>query len=233
MANEISQLLELQSIDQCLTESSEHMKRLQRERERFEAKIVEVNRAFVEQKDAQRKLEHDSLMKNLEVDEMDANIREYQHRLDTGIISFKEMEDLRAKIISEKKRINQLEDEALQTMDAVTAGKEALVSAEETLQARLAEINETIADIDGQLASERDATAQYEANRRDVIGGMSDFLSNQYEMLHRKFADPIVPVSHTTCAGCKLKLSGSTIERARGSIGIVNCEHCSRILYID
>lgn len=233
MANEIAQLLELQSIDQQLTEASERIKRLHVDRTRLEAKIVEADQAFAEQKESLKQLEHDSLMKNLEVDELDANIREYQHRLDTGIISFKEMEDLRAKIISERKRIGQMEDEALLAMDTIVQEKESLVAAEQALGERKADLAAAIGEIDTQLAGVDQSIEKLNTQRSTLTGEMTEFLQSRYNSLHKKFADPIAVVSHATCSGCKLKLSGSTIERARGSLALVACEHCSRILYID
>ena len=233
MSQEIAQLLELQSIDHRLTEAAERIKRLQRERARFEDKAVKSKQVFANQKEDLKQLEHDSLMKNLEVDELDANIRKYQHRLDTGIISFKEMEDLRAKISSERNRINEMEDEALQMMDTIAQSKEALAAAETALGERQIELQVSIAETDDRLKQTDESISELHDQRTALIDSMSEFLQSQYESLHRKFPDPIVVISHTTCSGCKLKLSGSTIERARGSLGIVACEHCSRIIYVE
>jgi predicted nucleic acid-binding Zn-ribbon protein len=233
VSEEIAQLLELQSIDQRLTEASERIKRLKRERERLEGKVIEANQALAQQKEDLKQLEHDSLMKNLEVDELDANIRGYQHRLDTGIISFKEMEDLGAKIVSERKRIGQMEDDALQMMDTIGKEQGALVAAEEALVKRQAELQAAIADIGDQLGQIDESILELHAQRATLAESMTEFLLSQYQSLHKKFADPIAVVSHSTCSGCKLKLSGSTIERARGSLGLVACEHCSRILHIE
>ena len=233
VSNEIAQLLELQAIDQQITEALERIKRLQRARSRSESKIIEANQAFANQKEALRQSEHNSLMQNLSVDELDTNIRNYQHRLDTAIISFKEMEDLRAKIISEKKRIGQMEDEALRMMDTIAEDKDALVDAKAALDERQVGLSSGIAEIDGHLEEVEEAITALQEKRATLTESMTDFLVSQYASLRRKFADPIVVISHTTCSGCKLKLSGSTIERVRGSLGLVACEHCSRILYVE
>jgi uncharacterized protein len=232
VANEIEQLLQLQSIDQSMTEASERIKRLQRERARLEDKVQSAIQEHAEQKEDLKRLEHRSLMKNLEVDELDANIRQYQHRLDTGIISFKEMEDLQAKIASERNRISQMEDEALQMMDTIARQKTALIAAERGLEERQAELRTLIRETDDLTAEVNEQIEELRARREGLVGSMSEFLIAQYESLRKKFDDPVVEVQHAMCAGCKLKLSGSTIERARGSLGLVTCEHCSRILYV-
>jgi uncharacterized protein len=232
VANEIEQLLQLQSTDQSMTEASERIKRLQRERARLEDKVQSAIQEYAEQKEDLKRLEHRSLMKNLEVDELDANIRQYQHRLDTGIISFKEMEDLQAKIASERNRISQMEDEALQMMDTIARQKTALIAAERGLEERQAELRTLIRETDDLTAEVNEQIEELRARREGLVGSMSEFLIAQYESLRKKFDDPVVEVQHAMCAGCKLKLSGSTIERARGSLGLVTCEHCSRILYV-
>ena len=232
MANEIEQLLQLQSIDQSMTEASERIKRLQRERARLEDKVQSAIQEYAEQKEDLKHLEHRSLMKNLEVDELDANIRQYQHRLDTAIISFKEMEDLQAKIASERNRISQMEDDALQMMDTIARQKAALIAAERALEERQAELRTLIRETDDLTAEVNAQIEELRARRAGLTGTMSEFLIAQYESLRKKFDDPVVEVQHVMCAGCKLKLSGNTIERARGSLGLVACEHCSRILYV-
>lgn len=233
MSNEIAQLLEFQSIDQRLTEASERIKRLQRDRTRFEDKIVAANQAFAQQKEDLKQLEHDSLMKNLEVDELDANIRAYQHRLDTDIISFKEMEDLHAKIISERNRSSEMEDVALHVMEAIVQDKDALAAAETVLEQRLVDLKVAIDEVDDHLKQVEDSISELRDQRALATDSMSEFLNSKYVSLRKKFPDPIVAISNTTCSGCKLKLSGSTIERTRGSLGIITCEHCSRILYVE
>jgi len=231
--NEIASLLEMQTIDSQLSESAAHIKRLEAERARLEAKIVQEQEVLDAQADALHKLEHDSRMKTLEVDELDEHIREYQHRLDTGIISFKEMEDLRAKIQSEHTRMSQMEDEALQMMDAITEEQAHLEAAKEALVNRTQNLQDAIAEVGGSIAKENASIETLTAKRQEIGTQISAYLVSQYESLRRKFPDPIAQVDHSVCTGCKLKLSASTIERARGRLGIVACEHCSRILYID
>ena len=233
MPNEISSLLELQAVDAQLNEAAAHIRRLEAERARIEAKIVEEQKTLDAQAEDVHQLEHKSRMMNLEVDQLDEHIREYQHRLDTGIISFKEMEDLRAKIKSEHARMNQMEDEALQLMDSITEAQSDLESAKEALVVRTQELRDSIAEVNAGIEGEHTSISNLNASRKEIETQLSSYLISQYESLRRKFPDPIAQVDHAVCTGCKLKLSASTIERARGRMGIVACEHCSRILYVE
>ncbi|MBU0596087.1 hypothetical protein KJ567_05345, partial [Candidatus Bipolaricaulota bacterium] len=75
MHGEISQLLELQSMDLKLTELSFQVKRHATHRQGVEQKIADEQAALARKKEQQAALEHESRMRNLDVDELDENIR--------------------------------------------------------------------------------------------------------------------------------------------------------------
>lgn len=233
MLNEIKQLLALQQIDAELTDLAVHIRHLRAHRDQLEGRIELEESAVREQRDALAALRHDSRQRNLSVDELDMNIRAYQQRLDVGIISFKEMEDLRTKIELERARMSRMEDEALDLMDRIETAAAALREAEARFQERREEVAAQIADIDRQIAETETEVAKVEGERARAVAEIPAYLSAQYEALRVKFADPVAIIEHGTCSGCKLKVSGNTTERARGSMGIVTCEHCARILYIS
>ncbi len=233
MLPEITRLLDLQTTDGQLHESSVQIERLRAQRKQIEQRIVAEELTVDRLREGLSQLEHESRMKNLEVDELDMNIRRYQERLDKGIISFKEMEDLRAKIGSERVRISTMEDEALVLMDTIEESRQALEHAiaacstkVEQLRSQIDEIASRISEIQGQV----DGLTEERAALCDRVPA---YLFKQYETLRQRSSEPIALIKNGTCAGCKLKLSGSTIERARGGMGIVTCEHCSRILYVN
>ncbi len=230
---EITQLLDLQSTDGQLHELSVRIERLRAQQKQTEQRIVAEESTVNRLRKQLSQLEQESRMKNLEVDELDMNIRRYQERLDKGIISFKEMEDLGTKIESERVRISTMEDVALVLMDTIEESRQTLERAiadcstkVEQLRSQIHEIGSRISGIHGQV----DGLAEERAALCDRIPA---YLFKQYETLRQRSSEPIALIKNGTCSGCKLKLSGSTIERVRGGMGIVTCEHCSRILYVD
>jgi len=233
MLAELTQLLELQTIDGQLHERSARIDRLGIQRKGIEDRIAAEEAELVKLRERLAQLEHDSRMRNLEVDELDANIRQYQERLDTGIISFKEMEDLRAKIVSERSRISTMEDQALILMDTIEETREAVAEASETCAAKVEQHRAQIDGIVSEIDSIRADIADLESQRATLCEAIPAYLIKQYDTLHARSGEPIAVVRNGTCSGCKLKLAGSTVERARGSLGIVTCEHCSRILYVE
>ncbi len=233
MLNEIQQLLNVQRVDQALHEASSHVDRLRAYRQQLEGRI-EQERAHVSSlADRLRQLEVESHAKNLEVDDLDMNIRNYQKRLDEGIISFKEMEDLRTKIGMEKERINRLEDEALERMDSLESARSALAIARSELGGKEDALRAQIQDADRQIEAAVAQVAAITTERAGLVAAAPPYLFAQYEALRAKFPNPIAVLDHGTCGGCKLRVSGNTAERVRGGMGIVTCEHCSRVLYLS
>ena len=233
MQNEIEQLLSVQRADQALEEASSHVDRLRGHRQQLEARVAQEHARVSSFADRLRQLEVESHAKNLEVDNLDMNVRGYRKRLDEGIISFKEMEDLRAKIELERGRISRLEDEALERMEALETARADLAQARSELGGKEEALRVQIQDVDRQIEAAVAQVAQLAAQRQQLVAAAPPYLFAQYEGLRAKFPNPIAVLEHGTCGGCKLRVSGNTAERVRGGMGIVTCEHCSRVLYLS
>jgi predicted nucleic acid-binding Zn-ribbon protein len=228
---EIKQLLELQAIDERLADAAARVARLDREIERLHALIEDERASAAATQTALHQLHHDSRMKNLEVDDLDSQIRGYQKRLDEGIISFKEMEDLRVKIGSERTRFDRLEDDALSLMEAIEEKATEAASAETRLTEREAALRQQIGIAEAEIVETRAELGRLADDRQKATGGIPTYLVSQYETLHARHPQAVAEIRNGTCAGCKLRVSGNTTERARSEKGVVTCEHCSRILY--
>ena len=231
MLAEIKQLLELQAIDERLADANARISRLEGDLKRLHAAIDDEKDHEANAQEALRQIQHESRMKNLEVDDLDMQIRGYQKRLDEGIISFKEMEDLRAKITSERTRIDQLEDEALSLMDSIEASTRDADAAKARLSEREVKLRGQIEKTETQIAETKTLLEEITANRAKTVDAAPSYLVSQYESLHARFPNPVAEIRNGTCTGCKLRVSGNTAERARGELGVVTCEHCSRVLY--
>jgi predicted nucleic acid-binding Zn-ribbon protein len=230
---EITQLLDLQTTDGQLHELSIQIERLRAQQKQAEQRIVAEESTVDRLRELLSQLEHESRIKNLEVDELDMNIRQYQERLDKGIISFKEMEDLGAKIRSERVRISAMEDEALVLMDTIEESRQALERAVADCSTKVEQLRSQIDETASRISRIRGQVDGLAEERAALCDRIPAYLFTQYETLRQRSAEPIALIKNGTCSGCKLKVSGSTIERVRGGMGIVTCEHCSRILYVD
>jgi uncharacterized protein len=231
--NATKQLVDLQEVDAKVNELVAHLDRLAAHRRQLEARIVGERAKVAALRDALQKLELDSRARNLEVDELDMRIRAYQERLDKGIISFKEMEDLRVKISSEKARINTLEDEALAMMTGIEAARIDVSRAQADLVPLEAQLHDQVAATAREIQeTEAGRLAQLRAERAALATAAPPYALVQYEALRAAFPNPVVLIDHGTCGGCRIRVSANTAERVRAGREIVTCEHCSRILFV-
>jgi len=227
------QLVDLQEVDAKLHEVAAHLDRLAGVRRQIETRIAQERARVAGLRDALQRVELDSRARNLEVDELDMHIRAYQERLDKGIISFKEMEDLRLKIASEKTRMSRLEDDALATMAAIEASRAELAQAQVDLVPLEASLQEQAAATAREIsATEAGRLAELRAQRARLAAEAAPYALAQYEALRSSFPNPVVPIDHGSCGGCKIRISANTSERVRAGREIVTCEHCSRILFV-
>lgn len=232
MTEEITLLLALQGKDQQQADLQSQVKRLETQKAQVERTLQDERTVVDQLRQNLKELEHTSRLKNLEVDDLDAQIRSYQKRLDEGIISFKEMEALRTKIVHQKERISEMEDEALALMDDIETTKSQLEAAEEKLAEREKELDASCQTISTQIAQMQEEIAARQKERAEVAAKVRAHLLNRYEKLHTEYDDPVVAITNGTCSGCNLKVSGNTVGRARSSMEIITCENCSRILYV-
>jgi len=232
VSEEITLLLTVQEKDQQGVDLSLKVERLEKQKIQVQRRLDEERAAVDRVRQQLQQLEHNSRLKNLEVDDLDMQIREYQKRLNQGIISFKEMEALRTKILNQRERISEMEDEALALMDEIEVTKTRLAEEEKALGEREKEFTARSQEIASRIAQLREEIASCMEERAEVAARIPAHLLTRYENLHTKFNDPVVTILGGTCSGCKLKVSGNAIERARNGAEIVTCENCSRILYI-
>jgi predicted nucleic acid-binding Zn-ribbon protein len=226
------QLLDLQQADAKVHEVVTHLERLAAHRHQLEARVAQERANVAALRDALQKLELDSRARNLEVDELDARIRAYQERLDKGIISFKEMEDLRVKIASEKVHIGHLEDEALDLMTSIETARANVAQAQVDHGPREEHLLAQVAAIDQETReTEQGRLADLRGERTAVAAAMPAYALAQYEALRVTFSNPVAAIDHGTCGGCKIRVSANTVERVRAGREVVTCEHCSRILF--
>jgi len=228
----IAVLLDVQASDAKQASIIAQVRILEAQKRQLSAKLTSDEERLEQKRQQLRELEHTSLMSNLQVDELDAQIREYERSLNDDIISYKEMEVLREKIARERTRISDLEDRALEIMDEMEAAKDALRTSENDLESRRKEHGSQMSELDAAIAEQQQLLAGEKATRDELTADLSSYVLKKYDALRVNFPDPVVGITDGTCEGCKLRISSSTIERVRGERDLVTCENCNRILYI-
>lgn len=191
------------------------------------SKIAEVDVRLGELSRSQQRLE----------DEI-ASMRERASQADKQLYSGttnnpRELQALQDDIESIKRRINKLEDDELEIMEAtepVDAERAALAARQakldETAAGLLAELAEAESEIAAELTSVR-------AERDAAAAGADAELLAEYEGMRKRYGGiAIARLVGTTCQGCHLSLSAVEVDRIRKMSldDRVTCEECGRLL---
>lgn len=199
-----------------------------------DAKLAEIDKAIAEVDDRLGALSRSQNRLEDEIASLQARREQAEKQLYSGSTNNpRELQALQDDIESIKRRINKLEDDELEVMEAtepVTAEREqfdkrrAVQDGEAAgLRAQLAE---TEAEIDAQLASVR--------TQRDAAAAeVPEDLWPEYDRLRAGLGGiAIARLNGSTCQGCHLGLSAIEVDRIR-KLSLdepVHCEECGRLL---
>ncbi|HBR10597.1 TPA: hypothetical protein DD712_05055 [Candidatus Acetothermia bacterium] len=232
MRTEIDLLLNIQANDNQRRDLAVAINRKFAEKERLQQRLNK-EKARLEKWHAElAELDRLSRQKNLEVDTIADQIIKIQQRLNHSIISFKEMEALRIKLDSEKRRVDRLEDEALNLMERIDAMREEAPAKEADFITLKEKIAAQIRAIDAEIAGRKDEIVAQEVEREKLCSMVHKQLLAHYNRLRNEFDNPVVEIRDgASCQGCNLTIHANIAERARTETEIIFCENCSRILY--
>lgn len=232
MTQELDKLLLVQKHDRELREVAEKIAALQKRRESLQQAFAREHGDFQAQKQQFEELKKRSRERSAAVDDLDAQARQDEQKLKSGLVSYKEMEALRQRIEHNRKRINQLADEALALLSQVEEAEPKMRATEEAFLKWKQKIDDELAQIDQAIALQQRTHEKVRARRAASVAQVDGELLQRYEQFRQKYADPIALVENGICSGCHLRISELALERLREGAELVRCEHCSRMLYM-
>lgn len=149
-----------------------------------------------------------------------------------GIKSNKEYAAVLVEIDVLEKRIDQLEEQILECMEATEgqtvelASKERLLQDEERrYEMESNKCEEELVQLRGLLEAKRMA-------RQQITEGVEvEWLQVYSRILANRKGLAVVPVVGSACQGCYMSIPPQTVQEIKTNSCIITCSHCSRILY--
>lgn len=233
MNNNLKQLLDLQDLDESIRKKERKIDRFEGRVEKLGEEIKQIKGKEEKRKEHLKSLKEESREKNARVNELQEQIDHYQERLDEGIISFKETEALEEKIQHSTERMENLEDEAIDVMMEIDRTESKREEQKSRAKSNIEKKEARIADLEDEKSELKRELKELAKERKDLKGKTPEKLIEQYERLQASTNKPIVQVKNGVCQGCQMSVSKNTVKKARNGQGIVTCENCSRILYVQ
>ncbi len=89
------------------------------------------------------------------------------------------------------------------------------------------------AKYDERVREQMPAIEEAKAKRAEAAKGVDPDLLAKYNNLRANKKVPLAKLDGSTCTGCNMMLPRAIVSRVASATEIVECENCSRILYID
>lgn len=232
-------LLALYKLDRELHNLQVALDNVQRDQKRQQAKIQDLNKHIDAQENANKKLQADINIRELDLKTRQQHIEKLRTSLNSTKTN-KEYSAILVQISAEKAEVSKIEAAALELMQQVETNNKAIAE----LRTQLEGEKQTLARIEAEQGSKVTALKQQmsalEGRREEATHGVPADALRQYERISLKYpGDALAPIEFTeddldsvSCGACYMGLNVEHINALRGRDEIRRCNSCSRILYL-
>jgi uncharacterized protein len=229
----IEKLLILQDRDRQIIRAEAELERVDPEKQLAQRKCAGTVQALEDAREQAKIVEAKRKELELEVESYNEKIAKYSNQqLQTK--KNEEYQALTNEINGCKEKISDLETAILENMDAGEAATEAgkLAKAEAEKVTKIVESQ--VSDLEALGTTLESRLDELDVERAKLAEGFDARLLKNYErILKLRGESVVVGIEHSVCGGCHMKLTAQVIVSAKGQQEIVNCPHCSRILYFS
>jgi predicted nucleic acid-binding Zn-ribbon protein len=179
--------------------------------------------------DELRRQQHDA---EWEVDDMLSKIASAEEKLYGGkITNPKELSSLQHEVSMMKGKSDELENRALEIIDLVEAAEKSVAGATGELQKMEAEWQRQQRQLSEEIEQLKSRLAELRQKRQQLSEEIDSPAVKLYEKIRQQKKPPVARVEQGICHICRISLSASELQRARGGQP-VQCGSCGRILFI-
>lgn len=230
---QVKLLVELQELDT-------HIQRMEGELESVPLEIKDMEESFKSKTANLKKLEDESRAlvlnrkeKEGELEAKEGIVKKYQAQLNQ-IKTNKEYSALQDEISRTKADGSAIEDDIIKIFDAIDAKNKEIAREKEVVKVEEVKLAEDRKRLEAQAASVK-ARLEEVGAKRSLLAARADpkSLSKYERLLENKDGLAIVPVSNEACQGCFRILPPQVINEIRMHEGLVVCDSCARLLYIE
>ncbi len=232
-----------------MSEKLDKLKNLQEvlaEKYEIEAKVEELPKTLDGSTESLDRFKKEYIQRNAEYEEKKAlvaqlkeELAEAQKRREEGekgmdaITTHREYEILEKQIseaqsIEDAKRKElQKEEKALEEINEILKGSEALISSTEN------DVNETREGLEKEVAEFKAKLEELSKQEEEIADGIETETVMKFQRIIRRNRNGIVAVTGNVCSGCHMVLPAQFANEVRHGEKIFFCPYCSRILFYE
>jgi predicted nucleic acid-binding Zn-ribbon protein len=232
-------LLALFKFDRELHTLQTGLDSVQREQKRQLAKIADLAARLEAQEAAQRKLQADGGLKELDLKMRQEHIEKMRGSLNTAKTN-KEYSAILVQISAEKAEIAKVETNLLEVMQQIETDGKANVELTAQIAAEQKVLEKIQAEQHGKVTALQTQIDAVKARRDEAARKVPPEALRTYDRVSQKYpGDALAPVEYeegdlesASCGACYMSLSIEHVNALRGRDDLRRCDSCSRILYL-
>ncbi|QYO66607.1 zinc ribbon domain-containing protein [Leptolyngbya sp. 7M] len=233
MREDLEKLIELQVTDSNLRRlkriidtATDRRAEIEREFDQHASSIREVKDRFESLKAERVSLERQISDHNVHRERAERNLKHAQNQ--------KEYETSMREIDTLQKQISQLETQLVDKMEAIEAVEKELEERADEINSHDLNRDDALSSFDSEVESARGEFESESAKREQMFATIGPQLAAVYNRLVQRSRDGIAvaAVVNESCSACFMSLRPQMMLEVRRMNSIVNCESCTRILYV-
>jgi predicted nucleic acid-binding Zn-ribbon protein len=226
------QLYELQKIDQDI-ESCEQSLSVKTGQLGDRQVLDNAQNRLASEQQQLDELKHQQRAAEWEVDDIASKIAAAEEKLYSGkITNPKELSSLQHEVVTMKARSDHLENDALEIIDRVEAAESSVAAAESALKKLEDEWQRQQKQLSDEIEQLENTLSDLRQKRQKLAEEIESTAVSLYEKIRQQKKPPVAKVEQGICRVCRISLSASELQRARGGQPVL-CGSCGRILFIS
>lgn len=224
-------LFQLQEIDVALDANSQAQARVSAQIGESQA-VLDARKKLA---DAQKKLEDlnkEQKSTEWEIEDLTTKIKTIDKKLYGGkVTSSKELSNLQQEMDDLKKRRSGFEDKALGLMDDVESTRQNIAASTDELVKLEARWHEQQKQLTAEMEQLKAKRLELQASHSRLAALIEKQALATYQELRKRKGTAVAKVERGTCQGCRIVLSQSELQQAKGG-GLVRCGSCGRVIFL-
>lgn len=233
MAADLPLIRKLQKSDARIAELERELEELPRQVAAIElrlkthqSELAALEKALAETETMRRKLEGEVTAWR----DKDAKLNEQL----AGATTNDQYRAFRNEISFARKAIKQTEDRVLEHLEAAEELQAKVTESKGALETETVEVEKAVTETKGRFSGDQEALASARKDRAEAAAGADRKLLHAYNRVFKKLGkDAVSPMVNGRCGACHTTLRPQLQQDLRNNAGLVTCEFCRAILYIE
>ena len=177
-------------------------------------------------------LRHQQHSAEWDIDDLTSKITTAEGQLYGGkITNPKELSSLQHEVNTLKANRDQAENKALEIMDQVEQAEASIAALSSELEKLKDEWHSQQQQLSDEIDNLKGKLSDLQQKRQELSSEIDPQALELYEKLRKQKGQAVAKVEQGICRGCRLSLSSSELQQARGG-NLVHCSSCGRILFL-